>query len=138
VKKILIIFILIAILFSNVQCKTNVQCKKRDPVEERLNTKISVKTHRGRGKEEVSIRWCIEHGVIAKGMTLDECNQAVNGEFVLLTKLEDDWGIYVYDDHQIWCENGVVSTITALKRDRMFKTLEYIRRERQKNPIWIR
>jgi hypothetical protein len=101
-----------------------------------MNSVVPVKTFDG--VEKKTVRWCIENHVVAEGMTLEECNQSVDGEFTMLTKLEKDWAIYIYKDSKIWVKGDVVSTTSKLQAERLRDTLEYMRKEREKNPIWIR
>ena len=101
-----------------------------NPIKTGPKRTVYIKTFRFEGRDYLTVEECIELGIVTVGMTMDECNESVKGEFELHTKLEDDWAIYNYGDMRIYFKEDVVHTITDLQISRIMKAAELIKKNK--------
>ena len=117
-KKIIIIYLIVLIFISSSITGCN---KPRETY---------IQTYRF-GKELITIKECINMGIVTKNMTMEECNQAVKGKFKLKIKLEDNWAIYSHDDLSIFFKGDIVKTKKDLRRERFIKFSEYLKKRKE-------
>jgi len=82
-------------------------------------------------KVPVTVYECIEQGEVARNMTMEECNEAVKGTFILTVKLEDNWGIWrhvgKHYTQNIYFNKGIAKDVNDMQMERLFKVFEVIR-----------
>jgi hypothetical protein len=125
------------IVFLNITCLIIFlsSCSKKHP-ETGLKRLTYIETFRF-GKEEITVEDCIKYGIIARDMTIDECNNSINGELKLKIKLEDNWAIYSHDGLNIFFNNKIAKSKEDLQKDRLIKTMKIIKKSEEQRYIEI-
>lgn len=124
-SKYLLYFIIISISILSFS-----SCGKKD----RLKREIPVKTFR-ENTIKMTVEECIQLGIIGRGMTMKECNNAITGTFQLKTKLEDDWAIYTYNGLNIFFKGEIAMSKQDLQISRIKKILEEFKKQKEQKNI---
>ena len=123
IKRILLCLVLLIFLFCN--------CSKDDPEEKTDPLDRLVTVHGIREDSKKTVRWCIDNGVVTRGMTIEECEKSLGTSLKIKIKLEDNWAIYNSVDKEesweIFFNDGVVSSQSRLLLERIIKVRQKLK-----------